>query len=218
MRDLYIIGSGGLGKEVFCVITDINNNGSPEYDFKGFIDYQSAVNEISIGNVKFPVIDEDDFLSTVLASDNICLAIGIGSPKSIQKVSRKFKDYQFPNLIHPNFIGQMEAINMGKGNVITAGNIFTCDITIGNFNYVNLACTVGHDSIIGSFNVINPGCNISGGVKIGDLNLLGTNATILQYLSIGDYNILGAGGVLTKGIENNQVFVGSPAKFLKENL
>ena len=143
--------------------------------------------------------------------------VGIGNPQIIFKVSEKFKNYSFPNLIHPNFIGHLETINLGIGNIITAGCILTLQIKIGSFNIINLNTTIGHDSTIGNCNVFNPGCSISGGVKIGNCNLFGTNSTVLQYLNCGDNSILGAWAVLSKNLDSNKVAVGIPAKVIKEN-
>lgn len=219
MKDIYIIGTGGFAKEVYFLIDDINlSNESPVYNFKGFIDSDANLMEKAIGKKKFPVIDEDFFLKNI-QFDSAFLAVGIGTPHILEKVFNKFKDkYHFPNLIHPNFIGHLETIEIGKGNIITAGCIFTVNIKIGSFNIFNLNATVGHDTSIGSFNVMNPGVNISGGVTIGNKNLIGTNATILQYLTIGDNSILGAGAVLIKNLESNYIAVGIPAKSIKKNL
>ena len=219
MKDIYILGSGGFAKEVYFLIDDINlYSESPLYNFKGFIDKWADIAEMAIGKKKFPIIEEDFFLNnSKYGSAN--LAIGIGKPHILEKVFNKFNNkYQFPNLIHPNFVGNLENIEMGKGNILTAGCVFTVDIKIGSFNIFNLNTTVGHDTTIGSFNVMNPGVNVSGGINIGNKNLIGTNATILQYLTVGDNSILGAGAVLSKNLKSNCLAVGIPAKPIKENL
>lgn len=219
MKDIYILGSGGFAKEVYFLINDINLSGEvPVYNFKGFIDKGIDNTEITIGENIFPIIQEDTFLNND-QYDAANLAIGIGTPHILEKIFNKFNEkYSFPNLIHPNFVGHLQTIEMGKGNVITAGCIFTVDIKIGSFNIFNLNTTVGHDTVIGSFNVMNPGVNVSGGITMGEKNLIGTNATILQYLTVGDNSILGAGAVLSKNLESNWVAVGIPAKPIKENL
>lgn len=44
---------------------------------------------------------------------------------------------------------------------------------------------------------------------------IGANATILGGLTIGENSLIGAGSVVTKDIPANEVWVGNPAKFLK---
>ena len=44
---------------------------------------------------------------------------------------------------------------------------------------------------------------------------IGANATILGGLTLGENSLIGAGSVVTKDIPANEVWVGNPAKFLK---
>jgi sugar O-acyltransferase (sialic acid O-acetyltransferase NeuD family) len=219
MKDLFIIGSGGFAKEVAFVVFEINKQ-SNEYNFSGFVD--TAEDKFrNIGKVAYPIIPENEFLNNE-AYANAAVAIGIGNPKIIEKVTSKFRSNKFsflyPNIIHPNVLGHWDSIILGVGNIITANCVFTVDIIVGSFNIFNLSTTIGHDTKIGDYNVINPGVNISGGVKIGNKNLLGTNSTVLQYISIGDNSILGGTALLSKNLDSNWVAVGVPAKPIKENI
>lgn len=216
MKKIYIFGTGGFAKEIYFLIFEINN-AKATFEVAGFIDLQPKSQHLEIGGNKFDVFDEDSFFKDSLNAD-ASFAIGIGNPKVLNSIKSKYlSEYDFPNLIHPNVIGLFETIQFGKGNIITAGCIFTVDIKIGSLNIFNLNSTLGHDSQIGDCNVINPGTNISGGVSIGSKNLLGTNSTILQYIKIGDNNLIGAGAMLNTNIGNNKVAVGLPAKEIKEN-
>lgn len=46
---------------------------------------------------------------------------------------------------------------------------------------------------------------------------IGANATILGGITIGENALIGAGSVVTKNIPANEIWVGNPAKFLKNN-
>ena len=69
---------------------------------------------------------------------------------------------KFCSVIHPS-AKMSQYIDVGKGTIITAGNILTTQIKIGNHVIINLDCTIGHDSIIEDYCTILPGCHISGG-------------------------------------------------------
>lgn len=205
----YIIGSGGFAKEVYF-LADQTLNGN--YSFGGFIDNDVKDPLVRVRGKEVPVIDETDFLKAgTKTRQEISVFIGIGNPKITAKVSDMYAGFNFPNLIHPSFLGD-SSITFGKGNIICAGCIFTVDIEIGNYNIFNLMCTVGHDARIGSCNIFNPGCNVSGGVKVGDNNLFGTNSTLLQYVEIGSNSTLGAASLANKNFGSNVVMIGSPAK------
>jgi sugar O-acyltransferase (sialic acid O-acetyltransferase NeuD family) len=207
----YILGSGGFAKEVYFLANECLDD---TYIFGGFVDFKPSVKSVKVRGHSENVIDEDFFLKNIKPSCNVNIYHGIGDPTLLEKVSIKFKDYIFPNLIHPNFIGDTKSIHFGKGNIITAGCIFTVDIVVGSHNIFNLGTTLGHDSIIGDFNVFNPGANISGGVNINCGNLFGTNCTVLQMLQIGSKNIIGASTLANKNVSDNNTIVGVPGKVI----
>lgn len=214
LKDIYIIGSGGFAKEVTFLIESINKL-NPTWNIIGYIDKKEKIGE---KNGKYSVVasDEDLLNSTTMMS----IAIGIGNPEMIKIIIEKLKinkKLSFPNLIHPNFVGDMAGINMGEGNIITSSNIFTTDIKIGSFNIFNLCCTLGHDAVIGDYNIFNPTVNLSGGINIGECNLIGTGAQVLQYLKINNKIVVGAGSVVTKSLIESGTYVGIPAKPLRLN-
>ncbi|AGC78682.1 sugar O-acyltransferase (sialic acid O-acetyltransferase NeuD family) [Nonlabens dokdonensis] len=208
-KDYYIIGSGGFAKEVYFLADQCLDETNR---FKGFIDYKPVNNFVHARGKRLPVIDEDLFLNNVDPNNDINLYFGVGDPKLLNKLSKTFENYLFPNLIHPTVIFDSSSVRFGKGNILTSGCILTVDIQIGSFNIFNLSSTIGHDVNIGDCNIFNPVTNISGQVEIGSNNLFGVNSTVLQLLTVGDNNIVGASSLLTKSIENNSVMVGIPAK------
>lgn len=208
MKPIYIIGSGGFAKEVYSLIRSLNL-----YKVIAFIDVNHKPSISLYGN-DIPVISESDFLAKEL-SNHISLAIGIGNPMKIKMVSEKFASFYFPNLIHPSAIIDLDVVSIGKGNIITAGVIFTTCIKIGDFNLFNLYATIGHDTIIGNYNVINPRVNISGEVHIGDCNLLGVNSTVLQNIKVGNFTTIGANSLIIRSTKDSMTYIGSPATIIK---
>ena len=209
INDIYIIGNGGFAKEVYFLLEEIGI-----FNVKGFVDHQPKETKIIFNNKTIPIFDEDFFLKNMIGET---IVIGIGKPNIIDKVFNKYKNFKKPNIIHPNFIGHTKNISMGDGNIITAGVIFTTNIKIGSFNVFNLNTTIGHDTIIGDCNVFNPSCNISGNNNIGNKNLFGVGSISLENIVLGDNNIIGASALITKKINNNGVYIGIPAKFIKNN-
>jgi len=209
MKQLYILGSGGFAKEVYALASQVG-----KFEVKGFVDI-GGKKSIKIGNVDLPVLNEEELLH--ISNDQIALVVGIGDPKIISKVTKRFAGkFEFPNIIHPNVVANWDDIKLGVGNVFTANVVLTTSIEIGSFNIFNLSCTVGHDSVIGDCNVLNPSVNISGGVIIGNQNLLGVNSTVLQYKTIGNQTTIGASSLVTKDVQDNTVVLGVPAKKMEK--
>lgn len=111
-----------------------------------------------LGGVGF-LIDYPDALAVAVAVGNA----GIRK-KIVDKVSVN-ENLEFPNLIDPGVL-MSHRIAMGKGNLICAANVLTVDIHMGDFNIINLDCTVGHDVEFASYITIYPSVNISGCVSI----------------------------------------------------
>ena len=148
------------------------------------------------------------------------VALGIGIPALRARVVALYlaesERFHFPNLFHPRAVVEPEddRVVLGRGNVLCAGAVLTCDISIGDFNHFNLNSTVGHGATVGNGTVINPGANISGGVRIGNQVLVGTGAQILENVEVGDHAVVGAGAVVRNRVIEGETVVGVPARAL----
>ncbi len=89
------------------------------------------------------------------------------------------------------------------------------DISIGNCNIINLACTIGHDAVLEDFVTVNPGVNISGNTIIGAGCNIGTGTQVVQGLRVGKNTLVGAGAVVTGDLPDDCTAVGVPAKVIK---
>lgn len=211
MEKIVIVGAGGFGKEVAWLIERINSR-KKQYEILGYVDdgltKGQTVSQYSvIGNIySLNAYDEDL---------NICIAIGDASlrKKLVDKI-KKIKNFKFPNLVDPSAIVSVK--KLGCGNIICANNVFTIDYKLDDFNIINLSCTIGHDVIIKSFVTIYPGVNVSGNVHIKQLTEIGTGAKIIQGKTIEENVIIGAGSVIVSDLESDSVYVGIPAKKIKE--
>jgi sugar O-acyltransferase (sialic acid O-acetyltransferase NeuD family) len=168
-----------------------------------------------------PIRSEKDV--NFLHDEGYSFAIGIGDSIIRKKIFENYTNLQFPNLIHPTAIfgiNQLEAFERTKGNIITAGVIFTNSIIVGDFGLYNLKVTVGHDCIIENFVSLMPNVTISGNVHIQEGAFVGASATILQgtinnKVIIGSSAIVGASSLVTKSVIDNVTVFGVPAKKLR---
>jgi sugar O-acyltransferase (sialic acid O-acetyltransferase NeuD family) len=207
---IVIAGAGGFGREVLALIRNINQIKST-FEVLGFVDDGFAVgtkvHELSvIGDVS--MVEQT-------GAEGAVVAIGKTQLRE-EVVSRMPSGLKFPNIIHPLAVFQdTERIQMGQGNIICAGNIFTTDIRLGNFCIINLACTIGHDATINDFCSIMPGVNISGGALLKRGVYVGTGGKLIKATTLGNYCIVGAGAVVDSEVEPNQTVVGVPARVIK---
>jgi sugar O-acyltransferase (sialic acid O-acetyltransferase NeuD family) len=211
-RRLGILGTAGLATEVHLVAQRVND---VEHQWDDFFligpDPSSVPDGLVYGG------SDADILEATFECD---IAVGIGDPSNRASAVAPYlaqePRFGFPTLIHPRAVIEIESdrIHLGRGNVICAGSVFTCDVRVGDFNYFNLNTTVGHGAVIGSYNVVNPGSNLSGGVTIGDRVLIGTGVQILEGLQVSDDAVVGAGALVNRPVVQADTVVGVPARSL----
>ena len=207
-----IFGAGDLGREILVLIRQINLAGG-NWQVEGFFDDNVTIGT-KINGV--PVLGGFDVLNSIKEPFNLVFAIA--NPELKKKLSNKITNpnINFPILVHPGVeLHDFQNIALGKGVVICAGNIFTCDSQIGNHVLLNLNCTIGHDCTISDYCSIMPGVNISGKVKLEDGVYIGTGAKLINYVSIGEFTTIGAGATVINNIQSQAVAVGTPARIIK---
>lgn len=207
-KDIYIIGASGFGREVAWLLEELS-----EWNIKGFIDDNESIQQKEINGID--IIGTVDFLLERKEPTNLVIAIGNPKVRSVIYEKLKFNN----NLVFPNIISKdvriSNTIKLGIGNIICSHSILTVNINIGNFNHINLDCTIGHDVIMNDFITVYPSVNISGNVEIGSYCEIGTGTQIIQGKSIADNVIIGAGATIVKNVQENGVYVGVPVKKIR---
>jgi sugar O-acyltransferase (sialic acid O-acetyltransferase NeuD family) len=207
-RSLYVVGTRGLAREMAQLASQIGG-----WELIGFVSEGSEPVGLPIGSGRIVTTDEQ----LLLEDPDADVVLGIGRPAARLAAGRRFaaaNRLRFPTLVHPNAILDTRDVDLGVGNTITAGCVFTVDIVAGDFNLFNWQTTVGHDARLGAGNVLNPGVNVSGGVCIGHAVLIGTGAQVLEGRIVGDGASVGAGAVVTRDVPVGTTVVGIPARIL----
>lgn len=207
MKDLYIIGAGGFGREVAWCVERINDVTST-WKIKGFIDD----NEIKWGakEDEYPVLGGCEYLKQQKDAYAVC---AVGNAKVRRQIIEKLSnsDVRFATIVDPSVI-LSKRVSIGEGTIICAGTITTVDISIGKHVIINLDCTLGHDDIIKDYVTIYPSVNVSGNVLIGERSEIGTGTQIIQGKVIVPDTVIGAGAVVVKDVKEKGTYVGCPAK------
>ncbi len=193
LKNIAIIGTGGLGREVLGIIKSINKE-STTWNFIGF--YDDNVSDKMING--YPILDNIDSLNS--KEENLAIVIGIGNPIIKEKIRKKITNsyITFPTLIHPSVVIYDETVLLGRGVVIAANCVLTVNINIGDFTYINTSSVIAHDTEIGKYSMIMPTVSISAGGIIGDGVYIGNGVKIDYYVSIESNTTIKAGSVLTR--------------------
>ena len=182
MKDLYIIGAGGFGREVAWLVERINAV-KQSWNLKGFIDDNVFLHGTLEGG--YPVCGGTDYL--IQQEGEVWVVCAVGAAKIRKKIIERLQIYpniQFATVVDPCVICS-DRVEIGAGSIICAGTILTVDIKIGKHVIINLDCTLGHDDVIEDFVTIYPSVNVSGNVYVGECAELGTGMQIIQGKKIG---------------------------------
>ena len=212
MKNIVIIGAGGVGREVSLIIQQINEL-EQTWNLLGFIDdntdnWGKVINGYSV----IGGIDSLEFLSN---DTYIVIAIANYKVKKniVNKINNKFK---FATIVHPK-VWIHDYMTVGEGTIIYEGAILTANIEIGNHVIISPKCGVGHDSIIKDYVSLLWNVNVSGNDLIEEGVMMGSGSTVIQGKKIGKGSIIGAGAVVVNDIESFSTAVGVPAKVIKSD-
>ncbi len=215
MKKIIILGTGGSSIDILDTINDINAlSATPNYECIGFLDDDPSSWGREVCGVKVlgPLNTADKFMDAYFVN-------GIGNPSNFWKkesiiFTTALSPERFETIIHPTAsVSSMAKI--GAGTVILQNVTISSRVKIGNHVVILPNTVISHDDIIGDYTCIAGGVCISGNVEVGKACYLGSNSTIKENIRIGDYSLIGMGSVVIRDVPPNSVFVGNPAKFLR---
>ena len=210
MKDLVIVGAGGLGRETAWVIERINQV-KKTWNLLGFIDASQEKGTLLNG---WPVLGGDEWLEN--RKEPVCLTVAIGNPGIKKNFVHKHPPelFSYATLIDPSVI-MPEQTPIGAGSIIFPNVVITANVNIGDLVYINANVTISHDVKIGSFTSVYAGVQLAGAVTVGSEVEIGTGARVIPGKTIGDQAVIGAGAVVIEDIPAQVTAVGNPARVLE---
>ena len=210
MKNLIIIGSGGVGREVSLIVQQINEL-EPTWNMIGFIDdnidnWGKVVNGYSVigGIDSLQFLGEDYYVVIAIANYKV-------KKKIVERLRGRFK---FATIVHPK-VWIHDFMTLGEGSIVYEGVILTANIEIGNHVIISPKCGIGHDTIVKDYVSLLWNVNVSGNDVIEEGVMMGSGSTVIQGKTIGQGSIIGAGAVVINDIGPYSTAVGVPAKVVK---
>ena len=206
MKQLVIIGAGGMGRTVFDIASE-SIGCEKEYKIKGFIDdnlhaLDGFENYPSVlGKISEYVPEENDVFTFSIGGDS--------RRKCIESLIDR--GAQFINIIHKTArIGTN--VKIGVGNIIAAFTSLGADCKVGDYNMIQSYTVIGHDAEIGDFNRIDTHVTCVGGIKIKDETTIHTSAVINHKVTVENNAKVGACSFVIRKVKEGQTVFGVPAK------
>jgi len=207
-RKLYLVGAGGLGRELEFWINLIPLK-VRNYEINGYIDdnpgaLSSFPSDYKIvGNTFDFEYRKDDLVI-------LCIANSLIKEEIVKRLKDKVEIFRF---ISP--LAQVSKFStIGEGSVITPNCLISTNVTIGAYVFVNIGSQIGHDCKIGDYTSFMTNVDIGGNCKIGKHVFFGSNATLLPDKKVNANIRIGAGSVVVNNLNQEGTYFGNPAKQL----
>lgn len=211
MKDLIIIGVGGVGREAALIAEEINEQ-SKQWNILGFVDDNKDVQNTYING--YPVLGKCDYLQNY--DKEVYVVCAISNYKVKKKIISKLKansNIKFATLIHPS-VKLNKHIKIGEGCIVYQNVIMTVNIEVGDHVIISPKCGIGHDSVIDDYVTLLWNVNVSGNVKVKEGATMGSGSTVIQGLTIGEGSFVGAGATVIRDIEKDKTAVGVPTRYV----
>lgn len=204
MKKLYILGAGGMGREV-CELVLQDPSFLAAYNLVGFID--DNLNALRGYSIPFSVIGTTDY---PFESD-AHLICAIANPKVKEKLYKKLSSLvSFVSYVHPTSIVFNSSI-IEEGVVVYPNVFISSNTKIGRLVILNLGSQIGHDASIGNFSSLMCHVDVGGGAQLGRRCFMGTQSCLLPQKCISDDVTIGIGSVAIRNLKKAGTYYGNPA-------
>ena len=212
MKNLYIYGNGGLGRETFDIAVAVNQMKEAWHRIY-------FINDFENGNpcMGIPVLPLETALEQKSPGDEFIVAVGEPDKRKMLYAKLAEKNCLMADIQAPGF-RKFPTVEVGKGSIVSWGAVITSCAHIGRCCVVNDNSTVGHDVQIGDFCVVCPGVTIGGFTEIGGETFIGSGTVVRDRIRIGKNCVIGMGSIVTRDLPDNTVAYGSPAKIIRKNI
>lgn len=207
-KSLIIVCGGGCARDVIWLARDCSH----EWRLDGILDDTEANQGQQICDV--PVLGKIDDWPKFADS---WFVVAIGPPRLRKSIVSRMESkcpVKFATLVHPGAL-YSDYVQFGEGSIVSQGCILTTQVFIGRHCLINIGCTISHDGLFGDFCTLAPHVTVSGNVTLGDGVELGAGAVLIEKLSLGSGSFAGAGAVVVKNVPENVLYVGVPARHIK---
>lgn len=104
-------------------------------------------------------------------------------------------------------------VEIGANTCIARGTL--SDTIIKDYVKIDNLVHIAHNCVIEEGVFITACAELSGGVHVGKNAWIAPNVSVVQKLEIGANSLVGIGAVLTKSVKENALYIGNPARFVR---
>jgi len=212
MKKVVIFGTGELAQRIFFYLKDSDDQVIAFCANKSKIDKEELLGlpVIAFENIKetFPPTEFSMFIALAYSEMNKKRTKFFNEAKN--------KGYELYSFVHPS-TKIWDEFEMGENCFILANNVIQPFVKIGDNVLIGSNNLISHNTIIGDNCFITSNVTMGGHITMGKNCFVGLSATINQRIKIGDECIIGAGTIITKDINDKEVYAENSSKKLPQS-
>lgn len=208
MKDLIIVGAGGMGRKVHVCLKRLNTDG--RWNIRGFIDDNAQA--LAGKRCDLDIIGT---ISEWQPTDDQVFVMGIADPHTKHVVSDLLlaRGARFETVVSPDVI-LGDYVEIGEGSVIMTPYNVESGAQIGKF-VTMLGSTIALDGRLGDYSTTAGFANLTY-ANIGKEVYVGSHAVILENVTVGDGAYIGVGSIVMKDVPPYAQVFGAPARIIGE--
>ena len=212
MKKVVIFGTGELAQRIFFYLKDSDDQVLAFCANKSKIDKEELLGlpVIAFENIKetFPPTEFSMFIALAYSEMNKKRTKFFNEAKN--------KGYELYSFVHPS-TKIWDEFEMGENCFILANNVIQPFVKIGNNVLIGSNNLISHNTTIGDNCFITSNVTMGGHITMGKNCFVGLSATINQRIKIGDECIIGAGTIITKDVNDKEVYAENSSKKLPQS-
>ncbi|WP_134765936.1 acetyltransferase [Nocardioides sp. 1609] len=216
MRELLLVGAGGLAREALAVVRRLDR-----HDEVSVLDDDprtwgrrigagagAGMGAVVVGGIE-EVVDRPD------ADLVICIGSGTGRRRVADRLADLgVTDDRYATILHPS-VDVPPGCTVGPGSILLAQVVLTADVLVRRHVVLMPHVTLTHDCRVGDLATLCAGVTLGGSVLVGDGAYLGMGATVRERLVVGAGATVGMGAVVLGDVPAGEVWAGVPARRLE---
>jgi len=212
MQKIVIFGTGELAQRIFYYLKDVKDEVVAFSANKSNIDSSELM---GLPVVAFENIEE------IYPPEEFSMFIALAYSEMNKKRTKFFdeakaKGYELYSYVHPS-TKIWDEFEMGENCFILAENIIQPFVKIGDNVLIGSNNLISHNTIIENNCFLTSNITLGGHITIGANSFVGLSATINQRVKIGKECIIGAGTLITKNVNDKEVYGENSSKKLPQS-
>lgn len=204
---IILVGGGGHCESIIELIES-----GGKFQIQGIVDGEKK------SVLGYPVLGDDGIIASFPKDFFFTISVGQIQSTSIRRRlydMLKVADRKIAVLIAGTAVLSKHT-SIGEGTSLHHHSVVNAGTEIGICNIINTGAIIEHGCVLGDFNHISSGAIINGDCVIGKDVFIGSGTIVRNGISICSNVFVGAGSYVSKNIEKPGVYIGMPARLVRE--